>query len=167
MVSYTFKIQPGLLMNMPFAVPCFTLLSFALEYLRQGKKTVYPLNQLQDYIFFWKSPICSGISKSVSWDIKLMWGHEQLSGFLGIWQLLLTKDCPYLQPWEPSTLSFASFSIFDSQDLLSGSVSVIHVFWGFLCLYVCLFGWLADWVLCVCLLLIFISKHFFLINKRF
>lgn len=66
---YTFRIQPGLLMNVPFGVSWFAFLSFTLSYCRQKKKKVYPVNQLH-LNFFLKIPICSDISKAVSSDIS-------------------------------------------------------------------------------------------------
>lgn len=66
---YTFRIQPGLLMNVPFGVSWFAFLSFTLSYCRQKKKSLSS-KSTSSYFFFLKIPICSDISKAVSSDIS-------------------------------------------------------------------------------------------------
>lgn len=74
---YTFRIQPGLLMNMPFGVSWFAFLSFTLSDRRQKKKSLS--SKSTSCYFFLKIPICSDISKAVSSDVSF---YEDIGSFL-------------------------------------------------------------------------------------
>lgn len=151
---YTFRIQPGLLMNMPFGVSWFAFLSFTLSYRRQKKKSLS--SKSTSCYFFLKIPICSDISKAVSSDISF---YEDIHSFLACLETSvccgpgtgLISNLGSRAHWHLLVSLFPTVTLF----LLLHS-QWATCFWDF----VCLFGWLL-------LLFYFKNIFIFLIINRY